>query len=59
MRGGAAAGADPIPAEAKLVPDAEVKTGTLPNGLRYAIVPHASPGGAVSLRLAFVMHEDY
>jgi zinc protease len=44
--------ADPIPADSKLVPDSEIKTGTLPNGLRYAIVPHASPAGAVSLRLA-------
>ncbi|HEX9963591.1 MAG TPA: insulinase family protein [Allosphingosinicella sp.] len=43
---------DPLPAGAKIQPDPAVRTGTFPNGLRYAIMRNASPAGAVSIRLA-------
>ena len=43
---------DPLPANAKAVPDPAVRTGTLPNGLRYAIMRNGSPARAVSIRLA-------
>jgi zinc protease len=43
---------DPIPADAKVVADPTVKTGTLSNGLRYAIRRNANPPGALSVRLA-------
>jgi zinc protease len=42
---------DPIPAEARLLPDLKIQAGTLANGLRYAIVPSGSPAGAISIRL--------
>ena len=42
---------DPIPADAKLVPDPAIQSGTLPNGLRYAVVRNDSPGDAISIRL--------
>ena len=42
----------PIPAGTTVTPDPAVKHGTLPNGLRYAIMHNASPAGAVSIRLA-------
>ncbi|MEA2998804.1 MAG: zinc protease [Sphingomonadales bacterium] len=54
MVGAWPAGADkPIPAGSRIVPDPALKLGTLSNGLRYAIMPNAVPGGAVSIRLAF------
>ena len=43
---------DPLPPTAKAVPDPAVRTGTLPNGLRYAIMRNGSPAKAVSIRLA-------
>jgi zinc protease len=43
---------DPLPAEARAVPDPAVRTGTLANGLRYAIMRNGSPARAVSIRLA-------
>ncbi|HEX8624803.1 MAG TPA: insulinase family protein [Allosphingosinicella sp.] len=43
---------DPLPANAKAVPDPAVRTGTLANGLRYAIMRNGSPARAVSIRLA-------
>jgi zinc protease len=49
---GPARAIDPLPAGAKVVPDPAVRTGTLPNGLRYAIMRNGSPARAVSIRLA-------
>jgi len=49
---GPARAIDPLPAEAKAVPDPAVRTGTLANGLRYAIMRNGSPARAVSIRLA-------
>ncbi len=43
---------DPLPAEAKATPDPAVRTGTLANGLRYAIMRNGSPARALSIRLA-------
>jgi zinc protease len=43
---------DPLPADPKVAPDPAVRTGTLTNGLRYAIMRNGSPGRAVSIRLA-------
>jgi zinc protease len=43
---------DPLPADSKAVPDPAVRTGTLSNGLRYAIMRNGSPAKAVSIRLA-------
>jgi zinc protease len=42
----------PIPAGATVSPDPAIKRGTLPNGLRYAMMRNATPAGAVSIRLA-------
>ena len=50
--GGPARAIDPLPAEAKAVPDPAVRTGTFANGLRYAIMRNGSPAKAVSIRLA-------
>jgi zinc protease len=47
-----AAAEAPIPPDARMVPDPAVKRGTLPNGLRYAVMQNASPRGIVSIRLA-------
>lgn len=44
---------DPIAADEKIAADPAVKTGTLSNGLRYAIVRNGNPAGALSVRLAF------
>jgi zinc protease len=52
LAGGAARADKPIPADAKVEADPGVKRGTLPNGLRYAIMHNATPAGAVSVRLA-------
>jgi zinc protease len=49
---GPASAIDPLPPEAKAAPDPAVRTGTLPNGLRYAIMRNGSPARAVSFRLA-------
>jgi zinc protease len=49
---GPARAIDPLPAEAKATPDPAVRTGTLSNGLRYAIMRNGSPARAVSIRLA-------
>ncbi|HEX8063835.1 MAG TPA: insulinase family protein [Allosphingosinicella sp.] len=49
---GPARAVDPLPAEAKAIPDPAVRTGTLANGLRYAIMRNGSPARAVSIRLA-------
>jgi zinc protease len=49
---GPARAIDPIPADAKAIPDPAVRTGTLANGLRYAIMRNGSPAKAVSMRLA-------
>lgn len=43
---------DPLPADAKVMPDPAVRTGTLANGLRYAIMPNDTPAKAMSIRLA-------
>ncbi len=50
--GGPARAIDPLPAQAKAVPDPAVRTGTLANGLRYAIMRNGAPAKAVSIRLA-------
>ncbi len=50
--GGPARAIDPLPAQAEAVPDPAVRTGTLANGLRYAIMRNGSPAKAVSIRLA-------
>ncbi|HEY0028967.1 MAG TPA: insulinase family protein [Allosphingosinicella sp.] len=42
---------DPLPADAKLETDPAIETGTLANGLRYAIAANNAPADAVSLRL--------
>ncbi|HEX8513128.1 MAG TPA: insulinase family protein [Allosphingosinicella sp.] len=49
---GPARAIDPLPPEAKATPDPAVRTGTLSNGLRYAIMRNGSPARAVSIRLA-------
>lgn len=49
---GPASAIDPLAPEAKAVPDPAVRTGTLSNGLRYAIMRNGSPARAVSIRLA-------
>lgn len=49
---GPARAIDPLPADAKATPDPAIKTGTLANGLRYAIMRNGSPAGAVSIRFA-------
>lgn len=49
---GPASAIDPIPADARIVADPAVRTGALPNGLRYAIMRNGAPAGAVSIRLA-------
>ncbi len=41
----------PAPGDGSLVNDPDVTWGRLPNGLRYAILPNATPPGRVSLRL--------
>lgn len=38
-------------ADAPLDPDPSLRTGTLPNGVRFLILPNATPKGRVSLRL--------
>lgn len=43
---------DPLPADSKAAADPSVRTGTLANGLRYAIMRNSSPARAVSIRLA-------
>jgi zinc protease len=43
---------NPAGAAAAIVPDPAVRYGTLPNGLRYAVMQNAMPAGAVSIRLA-------
>ena len=50
--------ADPAPKAAalaydpnRIAPDPAVRTGVLPNGLRYAVMRNALPKGAVSIRL--------
>lgn len=55
--------AAPVPAAAfgsnlsasadSILPDPAVRTGVLPNGLRYAVMQNATPKDAVSIRLAF------
>lgn len=47
-----AAAENPIPAGTAVSPDPAVKRGTMANGLRYAIMPNATPQGGVSIRLA-------
>jgi zinc protease len=49
---GPASAIDPIPADARMAPDPALKTGTLSNGLRYAIMRNGAPAGSVSIRLA-------
>jgi zinc protease len=49
---GPASAIDPLPPQSKPVADPAVRTGTLPNGLRYAIMRNGSPARAVSIRLA-------
>jgi zinc protease len=49
---GPARAIDPLPADAKAMPDPAVRTGAFPNGLRYAVMRNGSPAGAVSIRLA-------
>jgi zinc protease len=34
-----------------LQPDPNIRRGTLPNGMRYAVLSHAEPKGAISIRL--------
>ncbi|MGH8575060.1 MAG: M16 family metallopeptidase, partial [Gammaproteobacteria bacterium] len=42
----------PIPPDAQIAPDPAVKRGTLPNGLRYAVMENRTPAGLISIRLA-------
>ena len=52
LLGAAPALAAPWPAvESDLPPDPALRQGTLPNGLRYAILPNAEPKNRISLRL--------
>ena len=52
----------PVPGDGELVPDPSIVWGRLPNGLRYAVLPNATPPGRVSLRLLIeagsLMEED-
>jgi zinc protease len=43
---------DPLPPGATATPDPAVRTGTLSNGLRYAVMRNGSPARAISFRLA-------
>jgi zinc protease len=47
------AAADPVVPDLAIAPDPDVAYGTLPNGLRYAIVKAPRDDGRISLRLAF------
>src|SRR5688572_6270248 len=47
-----AAAESPIPPGARIAPDPAIRRGTLPNGLRYALMQNATPRGMVSMRLA-------
>jgi zinc protease len=49
---GPARAIDPLPPGTKATADPAVRTGTLANGLRYAIMRNGSPARAVSIRLA-------
>lgn len=52
LSGAPAHAIDPLPANATATPDPAVKTGTLANGLRYAIMRNGTPARALSIRLA-------
>ncbi|HEX8224893.1 MAG TPA: insulinase family protein [Allosphingosinicella sp.] len=52
LLGAPASAIDPIPADARMAPDPALRTGTFPNGLRYAIMRNGAPAGSVSIRLA-------
>jgi len=52
LSGAPARAIDPLPANAAATPDPAVKTGTLANGLRYAIMRNGTPARALSIRLA-------
>lgn len=51
--GGSGAAVAEAPRNAPLIADPAVRHGVLPNGLRYGLMPNATPGGGLSLRLAF------
>ena len=51
LAGAPARAIDPLPADARATPDPAVKTGTLANGLRYAIMRNGTPARALSIRL--------
>ena len=38
-----------------IAPDPDVRQGTLPNGLRYAVMRNATPKGSVSIRFAVLV----
>jgi zinc protease len=48
----AAASQQSVASRSDIVPDPAVRYGTLPNGLRYALMPNRLPAGAISIRLA-------
>ncbi|MCR5880059.1 pitrilysin family protein [Phenylobacterium sp. J367] len=53
-----ACGLAPFPAQAmalSLSPDPAIRQGQLSNGLRYAVISHPAPKGALSLRLAIAV----
>lgn len=51
---GMAAAQEPVPSpSAPLISDPAIRHGVLPNGLRYGLMPNATPKGGLSLRLAF------
>ncbi len=52
---GGAAGAEPSAARGPeaIAADPAIRSGTLPNGLRYVLQSHAQPTGAMSIRLRF------
>ncbi|HEU0098225.1 MAG TPA: insulinase family protein [Allosphingosinicella sp.] len=52
LAGAPARAIDPIPANARAALDPAVRTGTLANGLRYAIMRNGTPARALSIRLA-------
>jgi zinc protease len=48
--------------DGRIIPDPAIRRGVLPNGLRYAIMPNASPSQALSFRLGVrvgAFDEDY
>lgn len=51
--GGNGAAVAETPPNAPLIADPAIRQGVLPNGLHYGLMSNATPGGGLSLRLAF------